>query len=126
MNIFERAAREKVRFGFRGIIATEDLWDLSMGDLDEIFKQANILLKDRNGEGLIKDTSKNTFSGTLQLQVDLVRYVFEEKQKMANEAEAKILRMEKKKRIMEIITDKQDETLAGKSVAELKEMLDDM
>jgi len=128
MDIFERAAKEKIRFSFRGLIATEDLWDLSMGDLDVLFKEINIILKEQSGEGLIKDTAQNTFSETLQLQlqIDLVRHVFEAKQKMANEAKAKILRMEKKKRIMEIITDKQDETLASKSVAELKEMLDDM
>jgi len=126
MDIFERAAKEKIRFSFRGLIATEDLWDLSMGDLDVLFKEINIILKEQSGEGLIKDTSKSIISEALQLQIDLVRHVFEAKQKMANEAKAKILRMEKKKRIMEIITDKQDETLASKSVAELKEMLDDM
>ena len=126
MDIFERAAKEKIRFSFRGLIATEDLWDLSMGDLDVLFKEINIILKEQSGEGLIKDTSKSTISEALQLRADIVRHVFEEKQKMANDAEAKVLRMEKKKRIMEIITDKQDETLASKSVAELKEMLDDM
>jgi len=126
MNIFERAAKEKVRFEFRGVITTEDLWDLSMGDLDVLFKEINIILKEQSGEGLIKDTSKSTISEALQLRADIVRHVFEEKQKMANDAEAKKLRQEKKKRIMEIITDKQDETLASKSVAELKEMLDDM
>ena len=126
MNIFERAAKEKIRFEFRGLIATEDLWDLSIGDLDVLFKEINIILKEQSGEGLIKDTSKSTISEALQLRADIVRHVFEEKQKMANDAEAKKLRQEKKKRIMEIITDKQDETLASKSVAELKEMLDDM
>jgi len=126
MDIFERAAKEKIRFSFRGLIATEDLWDLSMGDLDVLFKEINIILKEQSGEGLIKDTSKSTISEALQLRADIVRHVFEEKQKMANDAEAKKLRQEKKKRIMEIITDKQDETLASKSVAELKEMLDDM
>ena len=126
MNIFERAAKEKIRFEFRGVITTEDLWDLSMGDLDVIFKGINIILKEQSGEGLIKDTSKSTISEALQLRADIVRHVFEAKQKMANDAEAKKLRQEKKKRIMEIITNKQDETLASKSVAELKEMLDDM
>ena len=126
MNIFERAAKEKVRFEFRGVITTEDLWDLSLWNLDAIFKEINTVLKEQSGEGLIKNTTQNTFRESLQLQADLVRHVFEEKQKMANDAEAKKLRQEKKKRIMEIITDKQDETLASKSVAELKEMLDDM
>ena len=126
MNIFERASREKVRFDFRGIITTEDLWDLSMGDLDGLFKQINTILKDHGGEGLIKDTMQNTFCETLLLKSDLIRHIFEAKQKAVNEAEMKKLHQEKKKRIMEIITNKQDETLASKSVAELKEMLDEM
>jgi len=126
MNIFERAAKEKIRFEFRGLIATEDLWDLTIENLDELFQQTYAQLKAQSGEGLLLTGVQNPISDYLRLQADLIRYVFEDKQKMAADFKMKKLQNEKKKRIMEIITDKQDETLASKSVAELKEMLDDM
>ena len=126
MNIFERAAKEKIRFEFRGLIATEDLWDLTIENLDELFQQTYAQLKAQSGEGLLLTGVQNPISDYLRLQADLIRYVFEDKQKMAADFKMKKLQNEKKKRIMEIITDKQDETLAGKSIAELKEMLDDM
>ena len=126
MNIFERAAKEKIRFEFRGLIATEDLWDLTIENLDELFQQTYAQLKAQSGEGLLLTGIQNPVSDYLRLQADLIRYVFEDKQKMAADFKMKKLQNEKKKRIMEIITDKQDETLASKSVAELKEMLDDM
>jgi len=126
MNIFERAAKEKIRFAFRGVITTEDLWDLTIENLDELFQQTYAQLKAQSGEGLLLTGIQNPVSDYLRLQADLIRYVFEDKQKMAADFKMRKLQNEKKKRIMEIITDKQDETLAGKSVAELKEMLDDM
>ena len=126
MDIFERAAKEKIRFSFRGLIATEDLWDLTIENLDELFQQTYAQLKAQSGEGLLLTGIQNPVSDYLRLQADLIRYVFEDKQKMAADFKMRKLQNEKKKRIMEIITDKQDETLAGKSIAELKEMLDDM
>ena len=37
MNIFERAVREKTRFAFKGSIGVEELWDLSLTNLDTIY-----------------------------------------------------------------------------------------
>ena len=34
-NIFEYAVRNKVRFPFKGMISVEDLWDLSLTNLDD-------------------------------------------------------------------------------------------
>lgn len=40
-NIFEFATRNKVRFSFKGLISVEDLWDLSLTNLDSIYKELN-------------------------------------------------------------------------------------
>lgn len=126
MNIFERAIKERVRFEFRGIITTEDLWDLTIEELDELFQWVNTQLKNQADEGLLKTAIQNPFSESLRLAADLIRYVFEDKQKIANDFKRAKILQEKKRRIMEIISNKQDETLIGKSITELKEMLDDM
>ena len=41
MELFEIATRNKYRFPFKGWISTEDLWDLSVQNLDGIFKTLN-------------------------------------------------------------------------------------
>ena len=39
--LFETATRNKMRFPFRGMISVEDLWDLSLTNLDSVFKTLN-------------------------------------------------------------------------------------
>lgn len=126
MNIFERAAREKIRFDYLGIIQTEDLWDLKIEQLDDLYRQINSNLKDQSGEGLIKDESVSEYASLLQLQVDLVRHVFEAKLELMKTARNEKLRQEKKKRIMEIIADKQDQELMDKPTEDLMKMLNEM
>ena len=126
MNIFITAAKEKVRFEYRGIITVEDLWDLSLGDLDELFRTINGALKTQGGDGLIKDTTMTDHTKNLQLQADLVRFVFEDKTADLNAAKAEAVLKEKKKRILALIAKKQDDALADKSIDELTIMLEDL
>ena len=57
-NIFEVATREKFRFNFKGLISVEDLWVLSVENLDFIFKGLNKELKQVNEESLL-NTKQN-------------------------------------------------------------------
>lgn len=42
INMFEIATKNKYRYPFnKGLITTEDLWNLSLKDLDNIFKVLN-------------------------------------------------------------------------------------
>lgn len=126
MNIFEQASRKKIRFQFLGTITTEDLWDLSLTALDELYKEINNNLKNQDSEGLFKDETISEESEFFQLQADLVRHVFEAKLAAKNAAKEELVRKEKKKRIMEIISSKQDQELSEKSIDELWKMLDEM
>ena len=53
MNIFEFAARNKMRFAFKGMLSVEDLWDLDVKNLDSIFQGLNSQLKQTKEEGLL-------------------------------------------------------------------------
>lgn len=102
MNIFERAAREKIRFEFKGPIATEDLFDLSMVNLDLLYRDISTELKNQGGSSLVKDGTESEYTSLLQLQVDLIRHVFESKLEEQKATRAENIRRYKNKRIKEL------------------------
>ena len=57
-NLFEVASREKFRFPFKGMVSVEDLWDLSVTNLDQVFKALNSELKQAKEESLLDVRSK--------------------------------------------------------------------
>lgn len=124
MNMFETAARCKFRFPFRGMVSVEDLWDLSVENLDSIFKTLNYQVKQANEESLL--VTKTTEDETLGTMIEIVKYIA----KVKLEEEAVRLRArerrEAKQRIMEIVASKQDADLRNKSIEELQEMINEL
>ena len=120
--MFETASRRKYRFPFHGSINTEDLWDLSVQNLDLVFKALNAQVKQSSEESLLQ--TKNPASQQLETQIAIVKHIVSVK---LAEAETRRLASEnaqKRRRIMEIISSKQDEELHSKSIEELSKMLD--
>lgn len=120
--MFETASRCKYRFPFHGSINTEDLWDLSVQNLDLVFKALNAQVKHSSEESLLQ--TKNPGSQQLETQIAIVKHIVSVK---LAEAETRRLASEnaqKRQRIMEIISSKQDEELHSKSIEELSKMLD--
>lgn len=123
-NIFEVATRNKYRFSYRGQISVEDMWDLPVTELDKIFKTLNKQVKTSQEESLLETKSKE--DEVLETQIEIVRRIVSIKQQEANERLREIERKVQKQRIMEIMADKQDEVLKGKSIDELQKMLDEL
>lgn len=123
-NLFIKATQQKFRFPFKGQVSVEDLWDMNVRDLDSVFKALNAQAKQADEESLL--TTKTKEDSILEAKIEIVKYIVGVK---LAEAEAKRIRAEqkeKKNRIAEILADKQDEELRGKSVAELTAMLNAM
>lgn len=123
-NIFEVATRGKYRFPYKGLITVEDLWDLSMTQLDSIFKTLNAQYKQSKEESLLETKSKE--DEVLDTQIAIVKHIVAVKQQEAANRLAEKERYEKKQRIMEIMADKQDEALKCKSLEDLQKMLDEL
>lgn len=90
MDIFEKASRLKLRFTTtKGLLSTEDLWDLSLTSLDTIAKAVNKRLKEENEESFITTRSKS--NSELELSLDILKHVItvklEEKEKATLKAE---------------------------------------
>lgn len=116
-NKFEIAIRNKYRFPYKGMIAVEDLWDLSVTQLDGIFKTLNAQIKQEKEESLL--TTKSASEAELDNKIAIIRYVVATKQAEAEKArKAKETKAETQK-ILEIIGRKQDAALENMSIEEL-------
>lgn len=122
--MFEVAIRSKFRFNFRGSISTEDLWDLSVTDLDSIFKVLNSQVKQVKEESLLGSKTKQ--DKELELKIDIIKYIvatkLEEQELRSKARETK----EYEQKLLTIMADKQDEELKNKSVDEIKKMLEEL
>lgn len=123
-NMFEVATRTKMRFPFKGMISVEDLWDLSVQDLDKVFKTLNSQRKEVQEESLL-DT-KSSEDERLETQIEIVKYIvnvkLEEQAARVKAAENK----EKKQKIMALMAKKDDEAMENMSKEELQKLLDEL
>jgi hypothetical protein len=130
MTLFEEASRLKLRFETeRGRISTEDLWDLPLSNehglsLDNLAKALNRKLKEESEESFVIPKSKE--SSILSLQFELVKHVIKVKIEERDAKKEALKKEAKKKRIREIIADKEDQTLKNLSEDELRKMLDEL
>lgn len=124
MNIFEMATRNKFRFPYKGLISVEDLWDLSQVQLDSIYKNLNKEIKQIQEESLL--FAKNSEDAELQAKIDIVKHIFTVKQQEAIQRSIDAENADKKRRIMEILAQKQDDSLMRKSEDELRKMLKEL
>ena len=123
-NIFEVAARNKMRFAFKGLISVEDLWDLDVKSLDSIFQSLNSQLKQVKEESLLDAKTKQ--DKELEMKIDIIKHIFQVK---TDEQNVRLLAKEKreqKQKIMGILATKQDQTLQNKSEEELQKMLEEL
>ena len=123
-NMFEVATREKMRFPFKGMISVEDLWDLSVQNLDKVFKTLNSQRKEAQEESLLN--VKSSEDEVLDTQIAIVKYIvgvkLEEQAARVKAAENK----EKKQKIMALMAKKDDEAMENMSKEELQKLLDEL
>lgn len=121
-NIYQYAAKNKLRFPFKGNVSIEDLYDLNITDLDTVYKTLSKQVKKDEGESLLDTKSKEDTD--IQVKMEIVKEIFAEKQAAINAAQKAAETKAKNQKIMSIIARKEDEELNNKSVDELKAMLE--
>ena len=122
--MFEKALRLKLRFQFNGLINTEDLWDLPLVALDAIYKNVSAGLQALNQDSLLQKRTKET--DLAELRLEIVKHVFMTKQAEAAARTEAAEKRAKKQKLMELVAEKQDEVLKGKSVEELNALIAEM
>lgn len=120
-NLFEMATRKKFRFPYKGQISVEDLWDLNVENLDTVYKTLNAEAKRENEDSLL--ATKSTADTILDMKIAIIKHIVAVKlNEKAERQEAATIAAEKRK-LMEIIANKQDEALRNMSVEDLEAKL---
>ena len=122
--LFINATRNKVRFPFKGMISVEDLWDLSLTNLDSIYKTLNKQVKQSEEESLL--TTKPNVDTELEVQIAIVKHIVSVKLAEKEAAEKASAKKTQKQKIMSIIATKENEALQNSSIDDLKKMLDEL
>lgn len=125
--LFEKASRHKLRFKMvKGLISVEDLWQLSLEDLDELAKALNKELKESEEVSFIK--KKSTKNTLLTWRFELVKYVINkritEEEEAKTNADQEAQKATKKARLIAIIDSKEVTSLENKSIDELRKELE--
>ena len=122
--LFINAARNKYRYPYKGLISTEDLWNLSVSELDGIFKSLNKEIKKCEEESLL--STKSAADTMISNQIEIIKYIVSEKlaEKAAREKAAE--NKEKRQKILSIMATRQDEKLMNASDEELQKMLSEL
>ena len=122
--MFEVAVRNKFRFPFKGVISVEDLWDLSVQQLDGIFKTLKSQEKKAQEESLL-DT-RTPEDEALKTKIDIIQYIVTVKLDEAKQAEHAKENRDQKQKILGILAEKQDADLRSKTPEELQAMLNQL
>lgn len=129
--MFEKASRLKIRFDSpKGALSVEDLWDLPLtsntgkANLDDIAKVLHAELKRDDGVSFV--TKTNPAKVIPQLKFDIVLHIIEVRVAENDAAAARQANREKKQKLMELIERKQDAALEGKSIEELRALMESL
>lgn len=123
-SIFEYASRNKVRFPFKGAISAEDLWDLSLVNLDSIYKTLNKRAKQLDEESLL--SMKASIDTELSVQIAIIKHIVAVKLAAKEAAEKAAVKKAQRQKIMSIIAIKENEALQASSIDDLRKMLDEI
>lgn len=120
-NIWIECLKNKFRFEFKGLISTEDLFDLTLADLDAIYKSLKKEEKDLQGDSLL-DNDENPKVREVEVKIEVVKAIFDMKKAEIARAEKALANKAQKDKILAIIEDKENQELSEKSIDELREI----
>lgn len=120
-NIWVECLKNKFRFEFKGLISTEDLFDLTLADLDAIYKSLKKEEKDLQGDSLLGN-DENPKVREVEVKIEVVKAVFDMKKAEIARAERALANKAQKDKILAIIEDKENQELSEKSIDELREI----
>lgn len=121
--MFEKATRQKLRFLYKGLISTEDLWDLSLEELNAIYVALCSKTKNKTEDSLITDGKASKEDRDNMLRMEIVKSIFEVKKKEVEKRKLKKEQKDRDQQILSILAHKENQEMENKSIDELRAML---
>lgn len=119
---FELALRSKLRFNYKGLINTEELWDLSVEALDDIYKNLKQQVNTRQEESLLTKPSQK--DEELDLKISIVKFIVTSKLNQVKHQQEAFAKAAQKQKLLSILAKKEEAALEGLTPEELKQMLE--
>lgn len=120
MDIFFRAAKEKVLFNYKGQLSVSDLFNLSLKALNELAIKYSKQMED-NGISFLA-AEKPAVDSLTKLRFDIVIAIIHDREKTQKEKVTKEERRTKRAEIDALIAKAKQQELSGLSVEELEEL----
>lgn len=126
INIFEKAAKQKLRIqSDKGALTVEQLYDLSLTNLDKIARKVNAELKSLEEESFV-DLKPNPQKYSLDLQLNILKTVIKTKLDEKAASEAAMEKANKRKILLEALDMREKEDLLNKSKEEILAELENL
>lgn len=119
--LFIDATRNNYQFPFRGMINVIDLWDLSLTNLDSVFKTLNAEVKRSEEESLLNTKSRE--DEEISNKIEIVKYIVSVKLDEKKKREDAKKNAEMRQRLLEIKAKRQDAALENMSDEDLDKAL---
>ena len=119
--LFINATRSNYQFPFRGMINVIDLWDLSLTNLDSVFKTLNAEVKKSEEESLLNTKSKE--DEEISNKIEIVKYIVSVKLDEKKKREDPKKNADMRQRLLEIKAKRQDAALENMSDEDLDKAL---
>lgn len=122
MEAYKLASKAKLRFQTsRGVLSVEQLWDLSLEDLDSLAVSLEAAHKESGKKSFLNKTSVKDKMAKLAFDValDILNSKVEDNEAALEAIETKQFN----EKILNLIAEKQDDNLRGLSIAQLKAKL---
>jgi hypothetical protein len=130
MSLFERASRHGYKFESSiGNIGLDQLWGLPLThatkvSLNDVARRAYSKLNDaRDNVDFVGSSTQDPAVPALRDKLEIVKRVIEVKKGEQDTAEKAKVRADQKRRLTELLAEKEDEALKGKSADEIKALL---
>lgn len=124
MNVFREASRLKLRFNTsKGLLSTEQLWDLPQSTLATAIKNVKKALKKDDDDDLAFLDDTKVINKEDQIAFDVLKEVYQTKKSEMEAIKDKAETKAHNEKIMALIAEKQEESLKSKSLDELQSLL---
>lgn len=120
-DLFKIAAKRKYRFNYKGLITVEDLYDLTIEELDKIYKNLKVQQRNNSEESLLQTISKE--DKELNNKIEIIKVIVADKLAAKEKAQKAVEQRAQRQRILEIMEDKKDAALKEKTIEELQAMM---